>query len=152
MIERPGFLEWRFDFRDFDGSPFHNESFYQIYQTPATFPRRPHPSSVRLIPTFNLQTTYAAQLSSHRLAEPASPQGFSAINIFGLAIGIAACLLILQYVRFELSYDDFHAKADRVYRVRQDRYNDGKLSTQWAAGAYAAGATLSRTLSGNRST
>jgi putative ABC transport system permease protein len=66
-------------------------------------------------------------------------KGFSAINIFGLAIGIAACLLILQYVRFELSYDDFHAKAERVYRVRQDRYNDGKLSTQWAAGAYAAG-------------
>ncbi|MBD0258714.1 MAG: ABC transporter permease, partial [Cytophagales bacterium] len=66
-------------------------------------------------------------------------KGFSAINIFGLAIGIAACLLILQYVRFELSYDDFHAKADRVYRVRQDRYNDGKLSTQWAAGAYAPG-------------
>jgi len=66
-------------------------------------------------------------------------KGFSAINIFGLAIGIAACLLILQYVRFELSYDDFHAKADRVYRVRQDRYNDGKLSTQWAAGAYAVG-------------
>ncbi|HEX8530724.1 MAG TPA: ABC transporter permease, partial [Cytophagales bacterium] len=66
-------------------------------------------------------------------------QGFSAINILGLAIGIAACLLILQYVRFELSYDNFHAKADRVYRVRQDRYNDGKLSTQWAAGAYAAG-------------
>ena len=66
-------------------------------------------------------------------------KGFSAINIFGLAIGIAACLLILQYVRFELSYDNFHAKADRVYRVRQDRYNEGKLSTQWAAGAYAAG-------------
>ncbi len=66
-------------------------------------------------------------------------KAFSAINILGLAIGIAACLLILQYVRFELSYDDFHAKGDRIYRVRQDRYNEGKLSTQWAAGAYAAG-------------
>ncbi len=66
-------------------------------------------------------------------------KAFSAINILGLAIGIAACLLILQYVRFELSYDNFHSKADRIYRVQQDRYDKGKLSTQWAAGAYAVG-------------
>ncbi|MGA0559781.1 ABC transporter permease [Larkinella sp. VNQ87] len=64
---------------------------------------------------------------------------FSAINIVGLAIGIAACLLILQYVDFELSYDRFHTKADRIYRVKQDRYDKGKLSTQWAGGAQAAG-------------
>lgn len=54
---------------------------------------------------------------------------FSAINIFGLAIGIAACLLILQYVRFELSYDRFEQHAGLVFRLQQDRYNDGKLST-----------------------
>ena len=46
---------------------------------------------------------------------------FSLINILGLAIGIAASLLILQYVSFELSYDDFHEKAERIYRVRFDR-------------------------------
>ena len=66
-------------------------------------------------------------------------KAFSAINILGLAIGIAACVLILQYVTFELSYDDFHTKSDRIYRVRQDRYDKGKLSTQWAGGAQAAG-------------
>jgi len=66
-------------------------------------------------------------------------KAFSAINIVGLAIGMAACLLILQYVAFELSYDDFHAKGDRIYRIRQDRYNAGKLSTEWVSGAYAAG-------------
>jgi putative ABC transport system permease protein len=64
---------------------------------------------------------------------------FSFINIFGLAIGIAACLMILQYVRFEWSYDNFHQKGDRIYRVQQDRYDDGKLSTQWAAGAAGIG-------------
>ncbi len=42
---------------------------------------------------------------------------FSLINILGLAIGIAACLLILQYVRFELSYDDFHTNAPNIYRI-----------------------------------
>ncbi len=66
-------------------------------------------------------------------------KGYSAINILGLAIGIAACLLILQYVSFELSYENFHANKERIYRVQQDRYDNGKLSTQWAAGAYAVG-------------
>lgn len=42
---------------------------------------------------------------------------FSFINIAGLAIGMTACLLISCYVYFELSYDDFHSKADRIYRL-----------------------------------
>ena len=66
-------------------------------------------------------------------------KAYSGINILGLALGIAACLLILQYVSFELSYENFHEKKDRIYRVHQDRYDQGKLSTQWAAGAYAVG-------------
>lgn len=66
-------------------------------------------------------------------------KAYSAINIGGLAIGIAACLLILQYVVFELDYEDFQVKKDRIYRVQQDRYDNGKLSTQWAAGAFAVG-------------
>src|SRR6187397_3370261 len=66
-------------------------------------------------------------------------KAYSAINILGLAIGIAACLLILQYVSFELSYENFQVNKDRIYRVQQDRYDNGKLSTQWAAGAYAVG-------------
>ncbi|RVU01948.1 FtsX-like permease family protein [Mucilaginibacter limnophilus] len=64
---------------------------------------------------------------------------FSFINILGLAIGMAACLLIIQYVIYELSYDDFQTKKERIYRVHQDRYDQGKLSTRWAAGAFAAG-------------
>jgi putative ABC transport system permease protein len=66
-------------------------------------------------------------------------KAYSAINILGLAIGIAACLLILQYVSFELSYENFQVNKDRIYRVEQDRYDNGKLSTQWAAGAFAVG-------------
>lgn len=66
-------------------------------------------------------------------------KAFSVINIVGLAIGLAACILILQYVAFELSYDKFNVNRDRIYRVQQDRYNNGKLSTQWAGGAYAVG-------------
>ena len=52
---------------------------------------------------------------------------FSAINIFGLGIGLAACLMIFHFVSFELSYDKFHDKFDRIYRVTNDRFQNGKL-------------------------
>jgi putative ABC transport system permease protein len=52
---------------------------------------------------------------------------FSAINIFGLGIGLAACLLIFQFVSFELSYDTFNEKLDRTYRITNDRFQNGKL-------------------------
>ena len=42
---------------------------------------------------------------------------FSAINILGLAIGMACCILILLYVQDELSYDQHHEHAHRIYRV-----------------------------------
>ncbi|HMH31911.1 MAG TPA: ABC transporter permease, partial [Puia sp.] len=44
-------------------------------------------------------------------------KGFSAINIFGLALGIATCLVIVLYVQNELSYDRYNKKADRTVRV-----------------------------------
>lgn len=47
-------------------------------------------------------------------------KGFSFINIMGLAVGMTACFLIFSYVRFELSYDDFNHKADRIYRIVTD--------------------------------
>ncbi|HEX7081976.1 MAG TPA: FtsX-like permease family protein [Gammaproteobacteria bacterium] len=46
--------------------------------------------------------------------------GYFAINVLGLAIGLAACLVIALYIESELSYDDFHAKADRIYRVLRE--------------------------------
>jgi putative ABC transport system permease protein len=53
-------------------------------------------------------------------------KGFSILNVLGLSIGLAASLLILQYVKDELSYDDFHVNADRIYRVEFDAYREGK--------------------------
>ncbi|HEY0608093.1 MAG TPA: ABC transporter permease, partial [Chitinophaga sp.] len=47
-------------------------------------------------------------------------KGFSLINIMGLAIGMTACFLICLYVNFELSYDSFNSKADRIYRIVAD--------------------------------
>ncbi|MBS1506556.1 MAG: ABC transporter permease [Bacteroidetes bacterium] len=42
---------------------------------------------------------------------------YSAINIFGLTLGIASCLVLVLYIGDELSYDQFHHDADRLYRV-----------------------------------
>jgi putative ABC transport system permease protein len=42
---------------------------------------------------------------------------FSFINLLGLTVGMSACFLIFLYVRLELSYDSFHTKANRIYRV-----------------------------------
>lgn len=57
-------------------------------------------------------------------------KGFSAINIFGLAIGMASAMLILLWIQNEMSIDRFHAKGDRIYLM----YNRDKdpQGTTWA--------------------
>ncbi len=47
-------------------------------------------------------------------------KAFSFINILGLAVGLSACFLIFLYVSFETNYDNFHSKADRIYRLVTD--------------------------------
>lgn len=44
-------------------------------------------------------------------------KGFAAINVLGLAIGIACCLAITLFVRQEISYDRYHEHSDRIYRL-----------------------------------
>ena len=54
---------------------------------------------------------------------------YSFINVFGLAVGMAATILISLYVQNELSYDRYHDKADRIYRVSREWLNqDGESS------------------------
>ncbi|HPH45806.1 MAG TPA: ABC transporter permease [Chryseolinea sp.] len=57
---------------------------------------------------------------------------FSFINVIGLAIGMVAAFLIIQYVDFEMSYDRFHKNSDRIYRVCHNRYQDGILQYEKA--------------------
>ena len=51
---------------------------------------------------------------------------FSAINILGLAIGMACCILILLYVQDELSYDQHHEHAHRIYRLAEEAHIAGQ--------------------------
>ncbi|MEJ5995782.1 ABC transporter permease [Pedobacter sp. Du54] len=53
-------------------------------------------------------------------------KGYTAINIFGLSIGLASCLLIFIFVRYETSYDKDFANSDRIYRIVTEwNYADG---------------------------
>jgi len=52
-------------------------------------------------------------------------RAYAFINVFGLAVGVAACLVIGKYVEFETSYDGFHANAKNIYRVVSSFYTDG---------------------------
>jgi len=52
-------------------------------------------------------------------------KGYAFINILGLAVGIAASVLIFLYIVHEMSYDKFHEKADRTYRITADWSNKG---------------------------
>jgi putative ABC transport system permease protein len=53
-------------------------------------------------------------------------KGFSFINIFGLAIGLTASLLILLWIMNELSYEKYNLNADNIYRVEEDQYYSGE--------------------------
>ncbi|MDE2729225.1 MAG: ABC transporter permease [Gemmatimonadota bacterium] len=51
---------------------------------------------------------------------------YSLINVVGLAIGMAACMLIVLYIQDELSYDGYHPDADRIYRIVDDIESGGQ--------------------------
>ncbi len=55
-------------------------------------------------------------------------KGFTTINVLGLALGLATCLLIVFYVVDELSYDKYNVNASRIYRVNEDlKLGDNKV-------------------------
>ena len=59
-------------------------------------------------------------------------KSYTFFNILGLAIGIACCLLIFQYVAYEKSYDRFHKNVNDIVRLRLDLHDQGKLTMQSA--------------------
>ena len=58
-------------------------------------------------------------------------KGFSFINIIGLAMGMAVCILILLWVRDEYNYDRFNAKADSIYRVNFSYLSNNETKHHW---------------------
>lgn len=66
-------------------------------------------------------------------------KALSAINVAGLVVGMLSTILILQYVFYEKSYDNYHENADRVFRLAYDRYQNDKLLWQTANCFYPSG-------------
>src|SRR3978361_1191401 len=58
-------------------------------------------------------------------------KGFTILNVLGLSVGLATCLLTAFYVVDELGYDDYNTKGDRIYRMSVDAKLNGN------AGFYA---------------
>ena len=58
---------------------------------------------------------------------------FSVINIFGLSIGITACLLIALYVNYEKDYDTHVKNIDNLYRVLYERVSETGEQVQFAS-------------------
>ena len=50
-------------------------------------------------------------------------KSYTFINVAGLSLGITTCLIIFLIIRYELSFDSFHSKADRIYRIVHDSEN-----------------------------
>ena len=69
-------------------------------------------------------------------------RSFTLLNIAGLSLGLAASILILQYVKYEKSYDTFHSNAENIYRVQYNVIQNGKVTVECAAAVPAVGPAL----------
>lgn len=56
--------------------------------------------------------------------------GYTSINVFGLAIGLACCLLVTLYIRFETSFENFHENKASLYRYVSRYERDGQMRMQ----------------------
>ncbi len=65
-------------------------------------------------------------------------KGYAAINITGLAIGLACCFVIVLFVQHELGFDRFHEQGDRIYRLIRNTNNNGQaMRSATTESAYA---------------
>jgi putative ABC transport system permease protein len=68
---------------------------------------------------------------------------YSLLNIMGLAIGLSSCLLIVLYVRDEVSYDQFHKNKDRIYRISEE-FKTGETTMETGLTPYKLAPDLKR--------
>lgn len=71
---------------------------------------------------------------------------YTVINVLGLALATAAFLFLIDFVRFEYSYEDFHPKAKDIYRVTMDRYKDGEYVVTDCETNFPLAATMKKRL------
>jgi putative ABC transport system permease protein len=69
---------------------------------------------------------------------------FSVIKILGLAVGMSSCALIIFYILYHLSFDDFHERAENIYRIQNNIYKPGGNVEKSAMGNPAMGPEIKR--------
>lgn len=72
----------------------------------------------------------------------ARQKSYTLLNIIGLSLGMAASLLIIQYVKYEQSFDTFHSRAKDIYRIQYNGWQNGKLNFESAVAVPAVGPAL----------
>ncbi|MEX2234657.1 MAG: ABC transporter permease [Cyclobacteriaceae bacterium] len=69
-------------------------------------------------------------------------RSYTLLNVIGLSLGMAASLLIIQYVKYERSFDTFHSRAKDIYRIQYNGWRNGELNFESAVAVPAAPAAL----------
>ncbi|NIR49135.1 ABC transporter permease, partial [candidate division KSB1 bacterium] len=69
-------------------------------------------------------------------------KAYSFINLFGLAIGMACCILIVLYIHDELNFDRFHENWQRIYRIVENRSSPDQGERQFAITMPPLGPTM----------
>jgi len=67
---------------------------------------------------------------------------YTFLNVAGLSLGMAASLLIVQYVKYERSFDTFHTRANDIYRIQYNGWQNGQLNFESAVAVPAVGPAL----------
>jgi putative ABC transport system permease protein len=113
-----------------------DEEYQQIARARGTFSARLWfwRQCVRSLPVFVKDSVYWRVIMFKNYLKIAfrslkKHKGYSFINISGLAIGMAVCVLISMWILNELSYDKFHEKSDRICRITMDIEIGGTLHT-----------------------
>lgn len=75
-------------------------------------------------------------------------KSFSFINIAGLALSMAVCLLLIMIIKDANEYDNFHPNSDRIYRINTEAIRKDGGSEPYASSPYVVGATLASTFPG----
>lgn len=71
-----------------------------------------------------------------------SQRSYTLLNVVGLSLGMAASLLIIQYVKYERSFDRFHARAKDIYRIQYNGWQNGVKNFESAVAVPAVGPAL----------
>ena len=159
-----GFLRWfcREDYlEEFEGDLI--EVFEEDYEQSPYWARRKFSWSVLRYfrPTFikffhqKYETNHGTMLQNNlKIAWRNLLRGkvYSFLNIVGLAVGMACCMLIAAFVYNELNYDRQHEYADRIFRVGEVFKEDGEIVEESASIGFPVGPTISEAFPGTKTT